>query len=115
MPLKLLELITVTHLFYVVSLSICSKCCRSCPRVRKKKNDHIYLTDSLVKYTPKQNTPLHQQGIIASTSRIIASAIMESALFQSIIAASLWNNLPDQIRTRACLSSYIRIELRLCY
>ena len=80
-----------------------------------KKNDHIYLTDSLVKYTPKQNTPLHQQGIIASTSRIISSAIMESALFQSIIAASLWNNLPDQIRTRACLSSYIRIELRLCY
>ena len=114
MPLKLLELITVTHLFYVVSLSICSKCCRSCPRVRKKK-DRIYPTDSLVKYTPKQNTPLHQQGIIASTSRIISSAIMESGLFQSIIAASLWNNLPDQIRTRACLSSYIRIELRLFY
>ena len=40
---------------------------------------------------------------------------MESALFQSIIAASLWNNLPDQIRTRACLSSYIRIELRLFF
>ena len=80
----------------------------------KKKNDHIYLTDSLVKYTPKQNTPLHQQGIIASTSSIISSP-MESALFQSIIAASLWNNLPDQIRTRACLSSYIRIELRLFY
>ena len=59
----------------------------------KKKNDHIYLTDSLVKYTPKQNTPLHQQGIIARTSRIISSAIMESALFQSIIGASLWNNL----------------------
>ena len=97
-----------------VSLSICSKCCRLCPRVRKKENDHIYLTDSLVKYTPKQNAPLHQQGIIASTSRIISSP-MESALFQSIIAASLWNNLPDQIRTRACLSSYIRIELRLFY
>ena len=80
----------------------------------KKKTDHIYLTDSLVKYTPKQNTPLHQQGIIASTSRITSSP-MESALFQSIIAASLWNNLPDQIRTRACLSSYIRIELRLFY
>ena len=97
-----------------VSLSICSKCCRLCPRVRKKENDHIYLTDSLVKYTPKQNTPLHQQGIIASTSRITSSP-MESALFQSIIAASLWNNLPDQIRTRACLSPYIRIELRLFY
>ena len=97
-----------------VSLSICSKCCRLCPRVRKKENDHIYLTDSLVEYTPKQNTPLHQQGIIASTSRITSSP-MESALFQSIIAASLWNNLPDQIRTRACLSSYIRIELRLFY
>ena len=62
-----------------------------------------YLTDSLVKYTPSRSLRSTNKELL-----VVAKYSLETygKCAFSVIAPTLWNNLPVDIRTTACLSSF---------
>jgi len=62
-----------------------------------------YLTDFLVKYTPSRTLRSTNKGLLV-VPKYYLEPYGKRAF--SVIAPSLWNNLPDQIRSTACLISF---------
>ena len=61
------------------------------------------LTDSLIKYTPSRTLPSTNKGLLVVPKYNLESHVKRAF---SVTAPLLWNNLPGQIRTTACLSSF---------
>ena len=64
--------------------------------------------DSLINNTPLTPNPTNKELLVVSEDNLDSYG---NCTF-SVIVPSLWNNLPDQIRTVACLLVLLRVKLR---
>ena len=64
-----------------------------------------YLSDSLIKYTPRRTLRSANKNLLVDPMYNLESYGKRAF---SVIAPLLWNNLPDEIRTTTCLSSFKR-------